>query len=687
MNLSELSDAQLDALITQKTDPNVAAIHSIETGGASATANPVNPASGARSSMQTMPATAGDPGYGIKPSNKTPVDDTRLGVEYYGKMLDTYKDPTVAAVAYNWGPGRTDKWLKKGGNIQDLPDETLDYVIKFRNKTAGAPAPKPADAPVAATLSPGEQEVGGGEAPAQQQQPVQSITGGAWHAPEPGIAGNLMMGAGDFLRRGTRGILKGGAYIAGKVAPDSQFTKDINQAVGQVDQTISGQDAQYAQEAKAAGVDPDNFARTLGQAAPAFLIPAGRMASLPGALAGGAASGAIAGAAMTKPGEDYGENALGGAAGGAAGGGLAYGLGKVIRGVTVRPEVQQMRDMGVTPLPGQTLGGRAQVLEEKATSIPILGDGITMGKTANIKDLNRGVYQDALNEIGVKLPDDIQAGSDGVRFVRKQIGDVYNDLQSTAQFAPRGQFIRDMQDIRTTLAQTAPSKLGQFDEIVSNQLARKLRGGVMDGQQWADSRSFISKTARDQRLGNPDPDRIGFSEALTDLNNAINDQVAINSPAGLRPRLQAANRAYARYAQIEGAAGSPAASNQGNVFGPAQYTAAIRKGSTKAQKSTNSGMNAQTGNAAQDVLGQHYPNSGTAGRAALGAVGLGAGYLINPAVLGGAIGLGGMYATKAGRAAMFAALARRPDLARQLGGALSGAAGNVGGAVGSQTGN
>src|SRR5690242_14160520 len=105
MNLDDLSLAQLQALKAQRSDPDVAAIHQIESGGASATANPVNPASGASGSMQTMAATARDPGFGVKPSDGTPIDNTRTGVEYYQMLRDRYKDPVKAAVAYDWGPG------------------------------------------------------------------------------------------------------------------------------------------------------------------------------------------------------------------------------------------------------------------------------------------------------------------------------------------------------------------------------------------------------------------------------------------------------------------------------------------------------------------------------------------------------------------------------------------------------
>lgn len=86
---------------------------------------------GARGLMQVMPATAGDPGYGLKASNGTPADDARLGREYLAKMMQVYgNDPAKAWAAYNWGPGNLDKAIKARGSnwLAAAPQETRDYV-------------------------------------------------------------------------------------------------------------------------------------------------------------------------------------------------------------------------------------------------------------------------------------------------------------------------------------------------------------------------------------------------------------------------------------------------------------------------------------------------------------------------------------------------------------------------------
>jgi hypothetical protein len=89
----------------------------------------------AKGEMQVMDATARDPGYGIRPARPNDPDDlARVGREYFGKMMDKYGDPKIAAIAYNWGPGNTDKWLAAGADMSKLPKETYNYS---RNMAAG----------------------------------------------------------------------------------------------------------------------------------------------------------------------------------------------------------------------------------------------------------------------------------------------------------------------------------------------------------------------------------------------------------------------------------------------------------------------------------------------------------------------------------------------------------------------
>jgi hypothetical protein len=84
---------------------------------------------GALGEMQVMPATARDPGFGIRPARDNSPDELRrVGDEYAAVLLGRYRDPKLAMIAYNMGPGATDRWLASGADPRRLPKETQGYI-------------------------------------------------------------------------------------------------------------------------------------------------------------------------------------------------------------------------------------------------------------------------------------------------------------------------------------------------------------------------------------------------------------------------------------------------------------------------------------------------------------------------------------------------------------------------------
>jgi len=122
------------------------AVMQIESGG-----NPAAVSSkGAMGTMQTMPGTLRDPGYGVAPArDQSPAEMERVGKDYLQAMLRQYGDPRLALAAYNWGPGNVDRAMQThGGNVDavlaNAPAETRAYVPKVlqRSGTQTAAAPQ-----------------------------------------------------------------------------------------------------------------------------------------------------------------------------------------------------------------------------------------------------------------------------------------------------------------------------------------------------------------------------------------------------------------------------------------------------------------------------------------------------------------------------------------------------------------
>jgi hypothetical protein len=101
------------------------AIKQVESGGVPGLVS----SAGAEGTMQVMPNTQRDPGFGVTPAkDNSQAELERVGRDYYAAMQKKYGDDNLAAIAYNMGPGKTDTWLAKGGEFNQLPKETQEYI-------------------------------------------------------------------------------------------------------------------------------------------------------------------------------------------------------------------------------------------------------------------------------------------------------------------------------------------------------------------------------------------------------------------------------------------------------------------------------------------------------------------------------------------------------------------------------
>jgi len=99
----------------------------------------VNKRTKAKGLMQIMKNTAEkDTGFGVNynlsyEELSDPEKNVKYGAAYYKGLKKYFGNERDALIAYNWGPGNTKKWLKKGGKFKDLPKETQNYVRKILN--------------------------------------------------------------------------------------------------------------------------------------------------------------------------------------------------------------------------------------------------------------------------------------------------------------------------------------------------------------------------------------------------------------------------------------------------------------------------------------------------------------------------------------------------------------------------
>ncbi len=107
----------------------VLAVIQVESGGYNLALSHV----GAMGLMQLLPATAEELANRLNldwrgpDSLFDPVLNIQLGTAYIKHLSDRYGDVSTALAAYNWGPGRIDRRIRKGAN---LPSTYIERVMK-----------------------------------------------------------------------------------------------------------------------------------------------------------------------------------------------------------------------------------------------------------------------------------------------------------------------------------------------------------------------------------------------------------------------------------------------------------------------------------------------------------------------------------------------------------------------------
>lgn len=134
---------------------------------------------GALGLTQLMPGTAKD--LGVDPTN--PDQNLEGGARYLKQQLDKYGNLDHAYVAYNWGPGNADSWIKAGADPAKLPAETRAYLATNKGISAQPGVVQVADAGTTATdaspagTAPPQRYVGQGLRSGARLQPVQDANG------------------------------------------------------------------------------------------------------------------------------------------------------------------------------------------------------------------------------------------------------------------------------------------------------------------------------------------------------------------------------------------------------------------------------------------------------------------------------------------------------------------------------
>lgn len=458
------------------------------------------------------------------------------------------------------------------------------------------------------------------------------------------------------------------------------------QTQGGIDQDIQQQEQSYQSRRAAegeSGIDASRIAGNIVGTAPlAAMAPVSAGAGLGVRTAQAAGQGALVSAAQPVVEGDFATEKA-----------KQMGIGAVTAGVLTpvaagfarvlspkgNADVAKLMSEGITPTPGQVLGGGFAKAEEKLSSVPLLGDAIKAGQRRAINQFNQAAYRRALDPIGKGTA---EVGRKGMQEVRTQLNQAYDDLLPKIQFKPDASFVAEISTLEKMAQNMPPQQADRFAKIIAEKVqARMTPQGNMTGETLKGVESELTRLAKGYKTdASFDNRELGdaLGEVLASVRRAT---VRVNPQHG--KDLQAINLGWANYARLRRAASGVGA--EGGVFTPAQLQSAVKAEGAKGSKSAFSEGTAlmqDLSEAGKNVLSSKVPNSGTADRmlSAGAAGGITAGIATLPATakLAAMAAVPALGYTPWGQKSMAAMLTQRPDAVRETGNMLLRAAPAIG---------
>jgi len=348
----------------------------------------------------------------------------------------------------------------------------------------------------------------------------------------------------------------------------------------------------------------------------------------------GSTMGAVGGAGYAPPGEKV-AGAEHGAKVGAVTGPVIQGAAELLAPAGAAAN-RLLSQLGIRQTWGQMLGGAGKATEEKATVVPGLGDMIKNNQRVGVEDLNRATYNAALAPLNLQVPRNFPVGNEGFAQIDDIISAQYDHLLPQLTFRPDQQFVTDMGRITGAVSGLPQEQQRAFAAIMDREVAGKLDPQTMsmDGDTFKGAESEIGRQARGL-ASDPSWNQRELGASVRQALMAVRSALERSNPQ-FQAQLQPINQAYALLLRIQDATSKLGAKD--GVFTGAQLLNAVKGMATsKKQFARGEAPMQPLAAAAKQVQGNNYPDSGTAGRALIGAGLLGGAHMVSP---GTAVGLG-----------------------------------------------
>jgi hypothetical protein len=365
-----------------------------------------------------------------------------------------------------------------------------------------------------------------------------------------------------------------------------------------------------------------------------------------------------------------------GAVGGAGGTAIGRGIGNVVA-PKLSEAAQKLIGEGVNLTPGQMMGGALRKIEDKLTSVPLLGDIIDYSRTKGIEEFNKAAFKRALDPIGGTVPK--ETGRAGVEAVKTQISDAYNTLLPKMTFVPDKPLYDSLSRLdKVVVGLPKPETKMVADNVKAIIQKHMPENGLISGGSYKAIESDLGELASNYAGSSGTEAMVGkaYKSALGQVREAL-----ARSNPNYAEELGNINKAFANFSRIR-RAGSMA--NTQEMITPSQLANAVKAADESAGKgatATGKALMQDLTDAGVQVLPSKIPDSGTAGRSALvnmllgagGAVGGSSAYQAFPTVTAVGAGLAGTAALPylpGARNALTTLVGKRPEAAKKLADAI-----------------
>jgi hypothetical protein len=498
----------------------------------------------------------------------------------------------------------------------------------------------------------------------------------------------FLMGLKDPITGGAQLLPRAlaGVTSLGGMAPNP-VSRFFSEEAKRVDEMARAEEQAYQTQRQAQGGSGFDFARLAGNVInPASIVPAARVGQLSRAtrlpaLGQAAVAGVVGGAMQPVVGdEDFAsqkiEQAVIGGVSGPIGEKIVSGAGRVLNPLVSKAE-KTMRDLGIVPTTGQTLGGQFKTIEEFAQNLPIVGSSIENARQRVLFNFNKGVINKALKKIDDELPADV-IGRDAISYASNQVSKQYDDVLSKMSFDLHFSTYRNISDSIAKAKNISPSQRQEISTTINDTVFSKFAGQKLDGQTYKGIESDLRKKASNYSTSSLASER-EIGDALSDVLGVIKKELYAQNQKQTS-QLRRIDNAYGDLSVINLAAANSGAAS--GVFTPRQFSTAVRQQDQTRRKSLFAKGRARSqeiSDAAVEIL-EETGKSTLEGRIAASAMG-GFGLISQPQVaIPGLFAVPAAYSSS-GQNIIDAILRSRPDLSKQIGGLLSQQSTPLGGVV------